>query len=55
MHGIATTYIVTQPDTELDQILEQDQDLFFFNVVVEVNMGNTIYHTPNKIRWTLCQ
>jgi len=39
--------VVTQADTELGQILEQDQDLFF-SVAVAVDLGTTNYHTPNK-------
>jgi len=40
--------IVTRADTELDQILESDQDLFFLEMAVEVEMGNLVKQDPNK-------
>jgi len=33
--------IVTKADNKLDQIMNQDQDLFFLNRAVELDMGNT--------------
>jgi len=33
--------VVTKADNKLDQIMDQDQDLFFLNRAVEVDMGNT--------------
>jgi len=38
--------IVTKADNELDQIMDQDQDLFFLDRAVEVDMSNT--DTSNK-------
>jgi len=35
-------------DTELDQILESDQDLFSLDMAVEVEMGNFAKQDPNK-------
>jgi len=44
--------VVTQGDTKMDQILEQDHDLFFSKVTVEVDMGDTTHQTKTKIKWT---
>jgi len=33
--------IITKADNKLDQIMDQDQDLFFLDRAVEVDMGNT--------------
>jgi len=41
-------YVVMQADMELGQIMEQDQDLFFSEAVVEVDMGNTTHQIKNK-------
>jgi len=38
----------TRADTELDQILELDQDLFFSDMAVEVEMGNLAKQDPSK-------
>jgi len=38
--------IVTKADNELDQIMDQDQDLFFLDRAMEVDMSNT--DTSNK-------
>jgi len=34
-------FILTRADNELDQIMDQDQDLFFLDQAVEVDIGNT--------------
>jgi len=38
--------IVTKADNKLDQIMDQEQDLFFLDRAVEIDMGNT--DTKNK-------
>jgi len=38
--------VITKMDNEIDQIMDQDQDLFFLDRAVEVNMSNT--DTSNK-------
>ncbi len=45
--------VVTRVDTKLDQIMDQDQDLFFLDRAVEVNMGNTDTLTKNKMQTDL--
>jgi len=40
--------VVMRADTELDQILELDQDIFFLDMTVEVEMGNLTKQAPNK-------
>jgi len=37
-----------QADMELDQIMEQDHDLFFSEAVVEVDMGNTTHQIKKQ-------
>jgi len=39
-------FVVTKADNDLDQIMDQDQDLFFLDRAVEVDMSNT--DTSNK-------
>ncbi len=43
-------FVVTKADNDLDQIMDQDQDLFFLNRAVEVNMGNTDTNNKTKIQ-----
>jgi len=40
--------VVMRADTELDQILKLDQDLFFLDMAVEVEMGNLAKQDSNK-------
>jgi len=44
-------YIITQADTKLEQILEDDQDLFFSNMVAEVEMGSISHQVSTKMIW----
>jgi len=45
--------VATRVDTELEQILEHNQDLFFLHMVVEVDMGNTPNQIQNKTQTDL--